>query len=372
MKSPKQFFGGIWYFGFSQMKRFFRDPVALFFTFLFPLLFLFVFGSLFRGDNTPNFNVGVINHSETPFAKEFVEQASGDNSVLQVDESVTTLEQGKELMGRGQIDSVIELPEGFGAANDQGIPSGSVIVYYEEANPQTGQTLSAVMQNILDGINQELTGQVDPFKVEERSTTTANLTQFDYTFSGLIGFSLLSLGIFGLANGLPSDKKAGMLRRIRATPLTATQLVLGTMLNYLVVGILSIVLMMLVGTFLFGFDMRGDYLSFGIVVILGMVMMLGFGLAIGGWAKNENQSAPLTNLIAFPMMFLSGTFFPRFIMPEWLQTLTGYLPLTPVIDGIRYVTTEGKTIFDLGPELALIAGWTVVIYALAIKVFRWE
>lgn len=130
--------------------------------------------------------------------------------------------------------------------------------------------------------------------------------------------------------------------------------------------------MMIVGIFLFNFDMRGDYISFSIFVLFGMAVMLGFGLAIGGWAKNENQSAPLTNLIAFPLMFLSGTFFPRFIMPEWLQNLTNYLPLTPVIDGIRYITTEGYTLLQLGPQLAVIAVWGVVIYAIAIRVFRWE
>lgn len=372
MRSPKRFLTGIWFFGWTQIKRFFRDPVALFFTFLFPLLFLFVFGSIFRGSDGLSFDVGLINHSETEFAQEFVKAVSDDDSIIKVNDEVSTFDEGKELMGRGQIDSVIELPEDFGAPNESGIPSGDVVVYYEEANPQTGQTLSAVMQGILDGINEGLTGHTDPFRVEEKSTTTANLTQFDYTFSGLIGFSLLSLGIFGLANGLPSDKKAGMLRRIRATPLSATQLVLGTMLNYLLVGILSIALMMLVGIFLFGFDMRGDYLSFIVFLFFSMVVMLGFGLAIGGWAKNENQAAPLTQLIAFPLMFLSGTFFPRFLMPDWLQNITGYLPLTPIIDGIRYITTEGQTLMDLGPELLIITVWGVAIYLLAIKVFRWE
>lgn len=372
MRSPKRFFTGIWFFGWTQIKRFFRDPVALFFTFLFPLLFLFVFGSIFRGSDGLSFDVGLINHSETEFAEEFAKAVSDDESIIKVNEDVTSLDDGKELMGRGQIDSVIELPEDFGAINESGIPSGDVVVYFEEANPQTGQTLSAVMQGILDGINEGLTGHTDPFKVEERSTTTANLTQFDYTFSGLIGFSLLSLGIFGLANGLPSDKKSGMLRRIRATPLSATQLVLGTMLNYLLVGILSITLMMLVGIFLFGFEMRGDYFSFIVFLLISMIVMLGFGLAIGGWAKNENQAAPLTQLIAFPLMFLSGTFFPRFLMPDWLQNITTYLPLTPVIDGIRYITTEGQTLMNLGPELLIIAAWGVAIYLLAIKVFRWE
>lgn len=372
MRSPARFFSGTWQFGLMQIRRFFRDPVALFFTLLFPLLFLFVFGAIFRGGDGVTFDVAVINHSDTEFSQEFIKEASKDDSVIRINEEPQTVDEARELMGRGQIDSILELPEDFGAPNEDNIPSGTMTVYYDEANPQTGQTLASVMQGIFDGINQGLTGHVDPLRVEQKSTSTANLTQFDYTFSGLIGFSLLSLGIFGLANGLPADKKAGMLRRLRATPLTAMQLVLGTMMAYLFTGIISIILMMIVGIFLFNFDMRGDYISFSIFVLFGMAVMLGFGLAIGGWAKNENQSAPLTNLIAFPLMFLSGTFFPRFIMPEWLQNLTNYLPLTPVIDGIRYITTEGYTLLQLGPQLAVIAVWGVVIYAIAIRVFRWE
>jgi ABC-2 type transport system permease protein len=95
-------------------------------------------------------------------------------------------------------------------------------------------------------------------------------------------------------------------------------------------------------------------------------------LAIGGWAKNERQAAPLSNIIVFPMLFLSGTFFPRYLMPHWLQTVTNYLPLTPVIDGLRLLTTEGKSLLDIGPQIGLIAIWFVVIYAIAFRVFKWE
>ena len=91
------------------------------------------------------------------------------------------------------------------------------------------------------------------------------------------------------------------------------------------------------------------FLAFGIIVILGI------GLALGGWAKNERQVAPLGNIIVFPMMFLTGVFFPRFLMPEWLQNITTYMPLTPVIDGARLILTEGKGLIDLGPQLAVMA-----------------
>jgi ABC-2 type transport system permease protein len=100
--------------------------------------------------------------------------------------------------------------------------------------------------------------------------------------------------------------------------------------------------------------------------------ILGIGLALGGWAKNERQAAPLSNIIVFPMMFLSGTFFPRFLMPEWLQTVSNFLPLTPIIDGVRLIATEGAHLVDIGGQLGLIGLWMIIIYAIAFKVFRWE
>ena len=118
--------------------------------------------------------------------------------------------------------------------------------------------------------------------------------------------------------------------------------------------------------------MRGSYISFILFVLLSIITIYGIGLAIGGWAKNERQAAPLSNLITFPMIFLSGTFFPRFLMPEWLQSITNFLPLTPVIDGIRLIVTEGKSLIDISPQIGILAVWSLIIYIVAFRVFRWE
>jgi ABC-2 type transport system permease protein len=116
----------------------------------------------------------------------------------------------------------------------------------------------------------------------------------------------------------------------------------------------------------------GNPFEIAVYLIMSIISILGIGLAIGGWAKNERQAAPLSNIIVFPMLFLSGTFFPRFLMPEWLQKASNFLPLTPVIDGIRLMATEGKHLTQIGPQVGMLAAWTVVIYALAFVVFRWE
>jgi ABC-2 type transport system permease protein len=229
---------------------------------------------------------------------------------------------------------------------------------------------------VLDGeaehFNTHIVRTATPFSVREVATSAKGLSKLDYTVSGLIGFSILGLGVFGPTNYFPQMKKQGVLRRLHITPLRPWEFFTASALSNSVIGLFSITIMFLVAMLLFHFHIVGNLLNLAVVVVLGIISIFGIGLAIGGWAKNENQAAPLANIITFPMMFLSGTFFPRFLMPEWLQHITTFLPLTPVIDGIRLVATEGKSLIGIGSQLGLMLAWTVIIYMIAFRVFRWE
>jgi ABC-2 type transport system permease protein len=167
-------------------------------------------------------------------------------------------------------------------------------------------------------------------------------------------------------------KKQGVLRRLHITPLRPWEFFTSSVMSNSVVGLFSISIMFIVALTVFNFHMAGNYLNLAIFIVLSILCIFGIGLAIGGWAKNENQAAPLANIITFPMMFLSGTFFPRFLMPEWLQHVTAFLPLTPVIDGIRLIATEGKSLIQISSQIGLIILWTIIIYLIAFRVFRWE
>lgn len=354
-----------------DVKRLFRDKVAIFFVFFFPLIFLLIFGTIFSGDTGVSFRVAMLNESDTEFAAKFVEE-SKNNDVLEIDEEITTLDQAREKMNRGQLEATIILPAGFGDVQNGKYPSGEARVLYDQSNEQAGRTLGSVMEAIFAGINEQFVRAEEPFTVKTESTATKGLTQFDYTFSGIMGFVLLSLGVFGPTTVFPRLKQRGVLRRYQTTTLKVWQYFLGNVLSQTAIGLLAVTVMYTVAVTVFGLQMRGDYLSFAFVVIFGTVLMFGIGLSLGGWAKNENQSAPLAQLVALPMMFLSGVFFPTFLMPEFLQSITGFIPLTPIIESIRLVITEGKTVFDLGPQMAIMLGWTIVIYIVAFKVFRWE
>ncbi len=353
-------------------RRFFRDRLALFFGILFPLIFLFVFGGLSKGGGSPSFKVAVLNQSHSAFAASFDKQLS-QGKVLQVDKEATSLPIAKDRLSKSQIDGIIILPPDFGVVNPaRHYPTGQVQLLYSQNSSGSGQTLQSILTGILNGINAKLTGAQPPLAVKGQALNDHQLTSFDYTFSGLLGFSIIGIGIFGPINVFPELKKQGILRRLHTTPIRVWQYFMATMFSQAITGVVSIAIQFAVAISVFGLKVDGDYPEIILFTVLSIFMILGIGLAIGGWAKNERQAAPLSNIIVFPMLFLSGTFFPRFEMPHILQTITTYLPLTPVIDGLRLLTTEGKHLTQIGPQLGLIAIWMVVIYAIAFRVFSWE
>ncbi len=355
------------------LRRFFRDRTALFFTIIFPLIFLFIFGGLFGKSNNVSFNVAVLNHANTPFATNFVAQLK-KSKVFKIKSSVHTIEQGTTLIDEGQMDAILVLPPSFGALSPTGhIPTGTLEVYENASNTQETPVLTSVLQSIFGQINNTLKPYTPPFTVVTKTSIQGYVVSpFDYIFSGLLGFSILGLGIFGPTNAFPELRKQGILRRLRTTPLSSAMFITSNAISYMLIGVISLGIMMAIGILVFHLNMRGSYLLLVPFLILGVFELFGFGMAIGGWARSQQEAAPLTNIIVFPMMFLSGTFFPTYLMPQWLQSIAQYLPLSPVIDGARRIITQNSAPAALLPDIGLMALWCAVIYVIAFRVFRWE
>ena len=355
-------------------RRFFRDRVALFFGILFPLIFLIVFGSISSGNSgNVSFKVALINQSQSSFATDYAQQLTSSKT-FKVNKDVHTLAQAKDLLSKSQVDGIVVLPPDFGTMpSGQQVPAGRAQVLYTQSATGTGQTLTTVLQATFNGLNSKYGSSSDQaFSATGVALNEKRLTSFDYTFAGLLGFSIIGIGIFGPVNIFPELKKQGILRRLHTTPLKVWQYFMATMFSQAITGVVSIAIQFVVAILVFHLRVNGNYFNILLFTVFSIFMILGIGLAIGGWAKNERQAAPLSNIIVFPMLFLSGTFFPRFQMPHFLQNITTYLPLTPVIDGLRLLTTEGKSLVDVGPQLGIMAIWFVIIYAIAFRSFKWE
>ena len=355
--------------GLAFTRAFFRNKVALFFTFLFPLVFLVVFGFIFGRDSQPNFEIGLVNRSDSELATHIL-KAAETSEIFEFDEE-GDLEEFEIQLGRGEIDGIIILDEDFGLIGDTGRPEGRLQLFYDQSDEQLGLTMISVLESLLDQFEAPA-GSSRALTIDAQTIQTADLSRFDYVFSGLIGFSILSLAIFSMSEGFMQDKKSKALLRIRLAPIRAWQLIAATVFNRVLVGLAAIGIMFIAGILIFDFQMRGDYFNFFVFSILSLICLLSLGTFIASWARDSNQAAPLANLISFPMMFLSGVFFPTYLMPDWLQQVTALIPLAAIVDGLRLILTEGATVFGLGFQLAVMAVWGLVFYALSARFFRWE
>ncbi len=206
--------------------------------------------------------------------------------------------------------------------------------------------------------------------VTPRTVASQSLKYIDFLVPGLIGFSALTSPMFALVNISSAYKRDKIFKQLSLTPLTKTEWLFSKILWYMVMTAISFLLMSAVGIYLFGAHIA---FSWGIVLFLlvGPFLFVSLGMLVGTASTSPESAAVVGNLITFPMMFLSGTFFPVASMPTYLQNVAHVLPLFYLIDGLTDVmiyANYGPALVDVGILLVI----AVVVFALAVRFFKWR
>lgn len=356
----------------ASLLMYFRDFTAVFFTLVFPVIFLVVFGLIAaRGDS--QYSIAIFNQSGTALSKDF-EKSLDTNKAFDRKSDAGDLDAAKQKLKKDDLTFVVVIPRDFGVKDAQGkIKPVSVQGYYNQGSQGGGAAAQAVVEQTLQQFNAHFVPQPAPvFKLAVSGVQSANLKGIDYLLPGIIGFSLMSLGLFGVANGFVSLKASGALRRLHVAPVKPAAFLVGQTITRLVMGFLSVAIMYVIGVTAFHFHMHGNPIYFLFIAALGVLLFQTIGFAVAGWAKNENQAAPIANIVFFPLLFLSGTFFPRDSFPAWLKPISDYIPLTYLSDGLRQVANNAAGITQLKTNIIGMLVWLVISFVIAVKVFRWE
>jgi ABC-2 type transport system permease protein len=197
----------------------------------------------------------------------------------------------------------------------------------------------------------------------------------DFILPGQLGFSLLASGVFGVAFTFFSLRNTLVLKRFFATPITRTYIIMGEMLSRVLFQMLTAVVIILAGKYMFGFTLIHGFETFVELLILsfiGLFVFMGFGFVVSGIAKNDSTIPPLANIITLPQFLIGGTFFSIEVFPKWLQYIAQIMPLTHLNNALRDVAFEGKNLWDVRLEIGILLLWGIIIYTVAIKVFKWE
>lgn len=351
----------------GSLLSMFKSPSAIFFSIAFPLIFIVAFGLISNGGykvdiafdakcDTTNYIYTTLNRIPVMHVMTF--------------EDSTKM---KEEFNKGKIAAILNIQ----------LISGKEPPYYSidfKTNAAAGNEIN-VAKSVLNGVLDTLNKVTFPENKTIASIKTPpslagrEYRYLDFFLPGMLGFSLLSAGIFGTAFLFFTLRQTLVLKRFFATPVKRINIILSEGFSRLILQLMSASIIIGVGHFAFGFTLVHGFSTFLQMILLsayGLILFLGMGFIISSLAKNDAMIPPLANMITMPQLLLSGVFLGVSNFPTWLQPFCKVLPLTQLNNAMRSVAFEGNSLWNCGPAIGILTIWIVVVYALAIKFFRWE
>jgi ABC-2 type transport system permease protein len=344
------------------LKGYFRNRTALFWNLLLPLAIMAILGVLNFG--SVNVQIGVVDNAHNDVSRELTRNLS-QNSAVKVDVGDDVAAERQKLQ-EGKLDLVVVLPDGLGRK------ASSLPAYYSQGDPQRSQVALAVMNRLLDQTSFDQAGVQPSLTLAAEPVQSRTYNYLDFLVPGLIALSIQQAGLFGVANVFVLLRQRGILRRLMATPMRTGDFLFSQIFTRLVIAAMQAVILLGVAYYALHFHFYGNLLALLLVAVAGAGIFIAIGFAISGFAKSEETAGPLTNLVALPLIFLSGIFFPRTVMPDWLQWITQYSPLTYVTEAMRGISLDGASLWGIRWDLIGIAAWLLFAVVLARRLFRWE
>lgn len=349
----------------------FRSPSAVVFSFVFPFIFILVFGFIGEGNGVPVYKVVIDKNSDTANAFFDSIKASKQIKIVRIEDS----SQLQKTLVKGKIAAILLIRKtGFET------PAFAYSIKSSNASgdqwPQLMTVLNAISSKVSDAkYANRPTFAVPDFNYKRDVKDLRPYRTIDFILPGQLGFSLLSTGVFGVAFVFFGLRNTLVLKRYFATPIRRTYILLGEAIARVLFQMIAAVVIILVGYFAFHFTLVNGvqtFLEMLFLSFLGLVVFMGFGFVVSGLSKNESTIPPFANLITLPQFLIGGTFFSAEAFPAWLQPVSKILPLTHLNTAMRAVAFEGQSLWAMKTEISILLLWGVVVYTIAIRVFKWE
>lgn len=367
---------GYWKMTQNGLRAFVRDRAGLFWSFFFPLFFIVIFGSIFgaAGDRAKDmkFKVGLVNLDKSGVGAE-VDRAFKAEKQLQLSTGAEADLTAK--LHKGDLNAVVVVPAGLEGAFQTGVPN-RVKVLFDPGSQQTSMMAVGQVQAVLGKLNFQLSGRppvivAAPEAAQPDPKEVGKVRQIDFLIPGILAMTITQLGLF-TAIPIINMREKGIMKRLRATPLSRTALVGSHVTQRLIIGMVQTLLIIGVGVTLFKFHVLGSWAALIGIVALGVLAFICVGAVLSAIAKTQESGMSLVQLVNFPMMFLSGIFFPIEIMPSFFQPIVKAMPTTYLADGLRHIMVGSPSAHSLTTDVAILSAWLVGGLFVASRMFRWE
>jgi ABC-type multidrug transport system permease subunit len=334
-----------------RYREFFREPEAVFWVFIFPVLLAAGLGIAFRSRGADRTPVVVISGtSQSARLADELRRIKG-LSVTELSDSAAA-----EALRIGSA-TVLVAPVG----------EGRLEYRYDDSRPE-----SRTARHLVDDAIQRAAGRRDPLLTEDRLVHEPGARYIDFLVPGLLGMNLMGSGIWGLGFAIVDARKKRLLKRLIATPMSRSQYLASFVLSRLTLLVMEVGLLLGFGVVVFGVPLRGSLPLLLAICLLSSLAFASLGLLIASRAQTMEGASGLMNLVMLPMWIFSGVFFSSSRFPDQIQPLIQALPLTAVIDALRANILRGAGWHAVVGELGIIVAWMLGSFILALKLFRWR
>lgn len=323
----------------ARSMEFIRDRATLVWSLAFPLLMVGGLALAFNNQGEKVFKVGITGSSDLGLVSVLPEL----DLISYSQENQQDLLPEKKLRNH-QIDALL-------------LPDEQTLVF----NPQSAKSRMAL---------KILAAQLPGFVTREAAGKAVRYV--DWAVPGIIAMNMAFSTLFGVGFVLVRYRKNGVLKRLKATPVSALNFLTAQAVSRLLIVLATGTAVFLAANLILGFTMNGSWLDLLLLFVLGITAMISLGLVLASRMKSEEVSNGVLNLLVFPMMLLSEVFFSLEGAPEWIRQTAQFLPLTPLIDGARKIMLEGAGLLDLLPQVGILGALAVICTLAAARLFRWD
>jgi ABC-2 type transport system permease protein len=375
----------------KDLMELFRNRMGLVLLILMPIFMMTMVGFIYPSETSlNNVNIALVNEDQGfgnySLSSTFIMALNSinDNASMIQFKDASNLADVREMIQTGDVESGIIISSDF-SSNIMNGQQGTITLVTDESNPQMSAIIQTVLNQVFDQMGRALAQQnvqklgvdpnatlaiVEPYNIQTTGAVEGNFSYFDFIAPGIMAMTVMMSVMTGLPAAISHERELGTLDGMMVAPINRLSVILGKTLAQMARGILQGVLILVLAMVLFGVTVHGSVVLVFALLLLGVFSFVGLGVVLTSFAKDQETAVMMMTTIMFPMMFLSGVFFPIEQMPWFMQGIAKFLPLTYVADSLRKVMVLGASIPEITSELSILIVFGLVMIAIAVPVFK--
>jgi ABC-2 type transport system permease protein len=379
----------------KDLMELFRNRLGLVLLVVMPLFMMVMVGFIYpsNGTSISNLPIAMVNedagfNNSTFPSQTFVMtlQTINNQTGMMTLTNASSLSDVKDLIQRGELDGGILIPSNFSQSIYSG-QQGTIIIITDQSNPQISATIQGVLTSVFDNMGTMMAQQniknmnptlndtnalavAKPYNVQTEGVVSGTPSYFDFIAPGIMAMTVMMSVMTGLPVAISQEKEIGTMDGMMVAPINRLSILLGKTIAQTARGLIQGVIILALAVGIFGVAIQGSILLVFALLLLGVFSFVGLGIVITSFTKDQETAQMLMMTLMFPMMFLSGVFFPIQQMPWYMQDISKVLPLTYASQALRKVMVLGAGIPQISTELIILIGFGIVMIAIALPVFK--